>query len=115
MFGSQSGLFSCVLNMMAVHQSPLVSCWQLDASCDIHSIQCVSAVHSVCLCCACMHLYTCFWTAFSVLPAVLTDLFCLFRGIVGYMMEHEDVIKIPVNLKELQGKIKYAQTQLSQV
>jgi len=34
---------------------------------------------------------------------------------VGYMMEHEDVIKIPVNLKELQGKIKYAQTQLSQV
>jgi len=46
MFGSQSGLFSCVLNMMAVHQSPLVSCWQLDASCDIHSIQCVSAVHA---------------------------------------------------------------------
>ncbi|KAL0039114.1 hypothetical protein WJX77_008078 [Trebouxia sp. C0004] len=36
------------------------------------------------------------------------------RGIVGYMMEHEDVIKIPVNLKELQSKIKYAQTQLSQ-
>ncbi|DBB00476.1 TPA: hypothetical protein ACH3X3_002184 [Trebouxia sp. C0006] len=36
------------------------------------------------------------------------------RGIVGYMMEHEDVIKIPVNLKELQNKIKYAQTQLSQ-
>jgi DNA-directed RNA polymerase sigma subunit (sigma70/sigma32) len=31
------------------------------------------------------------------------------------MMEHEDVIKIPVNLKELQNKIKYAQTQLSQV
>ena len=31
------------------------------------------------------------------------------------MMEHEDVIKIPVNLKELQSKIKYAQTQLSQV
>ncbi len=44
-----------------------------------------------------------------------TDLFCLFRGIVAYMMEHEDVIKIPVNLKELQSKIKYAQTQLSQV
>ena len=42
-------------------------------------------------------------------------LFCLFRGIVGYMMEHEDVIKIPVNLKELHSKIKYAQTQLSQV
>jgi len=49
------------------------------------------------------------------LPAVLTDPFCLSRGVVGYMMEHEDVIKIPVNLKELQNKIKYAQTQLSQV
>ena len=37
------------------------------------------------------------------------------RAIVGYMMEHEDVIKIPVNLKELQTKINRAQAQLSQV
>lgn len=31
------------------------------------------------------------------------------------MMEHEDVIKLPVNLKELQNKIKQAQTKLTQV
>ena len=37
------------------------------------------------------------------------------RAIVGYIMEHEDIIKIPVNLKELQGKIKGAQTSLSAV
>lgn len=37
------------------------------------------------------------------------------RAIVGYMMEHEDVIKIPVNLKELQSKIRAAQAKLSQV
>lgn len=37
------------------------------------------------------------------------------RAIVGYLMEHEDVIKLPVNLKELQGKIKGAQARLSQV
>lgn len=30
-------------------------------------------------------------------------------------MEHEDVIKIPVHLKELQAKIKHAQTKLVQV
>lgn len=36
------------------------------------------------------------------------------RAIVGYMMEHEDVIKIPVNLKELQSKIKQAQPKLTQ-
>lgn len=36
------------------------------------------------------------------------------RAIVGYLMEHEDVIKLPVNLKELQGKIKGAQARLSQ-
>ena len=37
------------------------------------------------------------------------------RAIVGYIMEHEDVIKIPVNLKELQAKIRAAQAKLSQV
>ena len=37
------------------------------------------------------------------------------RAIVGYMMEHEDVIKLPVNLKELQNKIKQAHTKLTQV
>lgn len=37
------------------------------------------------------------------------------RAIVGYIMEHEDVIKIPVNLKELQNKIRAAQAKLSQV
>lgn len=37
------------------------------------------------------------------------------RAIVGYIMEHEDVIKIPVNLKELQNKIRTAQAKLSQV
>ena len=40
---------------------------------------------------------------------------CFCRAIVGYVMEHEDVIKIPVNLKELQYKVKRAQAQLSQV
>lgn len=37
------------------------------------------------------------------------------RAIVGYMMEHEDVIKIPVHLKELQNKIRRVQPQLTQV
>lgn len=37
------------------------------------------------------------------------------RAIVGYLMEHEDIIKIPVNLKELQSKIRGAQAKLSQV
>lgn len=36
------------------------------------------------------------------------------RAIVRYIMEHEDVIKIPVHLKELQAKIKHAQTKLVQ-
>lgn len=36
------------------------------------------------------------------------------RAIVGYLMEHEDIIKIPVNLKELQSKIRGAQAKLSQ-
>lgn len=37
------------------------------------------------------------------------------RAIVGYMMEHEDVIKIPVHMKELHFKIGRAQSQLTQV
>lgn len=37
------------------------------------------------------------------------------RAIVGYMMEHEDVIKIPVHMKELQSKIRRVQPDLTQV
>lgn len=37
------------------------------------------------------------------------------RAIIGYMMEHEDVIKIPVHVKELQNQIRRAQPQLQQV
>lgn len=37
------------------------------------------------------------------------------RAIVAYMMEHEDVIKIPHGVKELQNKIKGAQTKLTAV
>ncbi len=51
----------------------------------------------------------------SVMPSFSRALAHSFRGIVGYMMEHEDVIKIPVNIKELQGKIKHAHTKLTQV
>lgn len=36
------------------------------------------------------------------------------RAIVGYMMEHEDVIKIPVHMKELQSKIRRVQPDLTQ-
>ena len=37
------------------------------------------------------------------------------RAIVAYMMEHEDVIKIPSGVKELQNKIRGAQTDLEVV
>lgn len=85
------------------HISPLMAAGLAcdDTTCSV-SLLCIHAFVYLCL-----HWFQCL--------AVLIDLFCLLRGVVAYMLEHEDVIKIPVNLKELQSKIKYAQTQLSQV